>query len=137
MVEYDALGLSHNELRNALRAAHRKWRVWRSAKPVDKGLLEACVQVTKSGTRIVDTTVIRRLRVALKELRVTGRRLRILIGGEIKASEMLTRYKEKGVFTWIPQLKEWLREQPYKFWLGTMQITLKDNSFLIHGVEAG
>jgi len=41
--------------------------------------------------------------------------------GLIKALEMLTQYRERGVFKWVPQLKDWLRDPAYKFWLGTVQ----------------
>ncbi len=132
-----AFGLGHAELRNALREAHRRRRIWRRAKMVHKGLLEACVGFTRSGARIVDATVMKRLRVAFRELRIISRRLRILMDGEIEALRMLTGYKEKGVFRWIPQLETWLRDEAYKFWLGTMQTTLKDNVHLMIGVEAG
>lgn len=118
---YNAFGLGHAELRNALREAHRKWRVWRWANRVHKGLLEICVRFTRDGARIVDATVISRLRVAFRALRITNRRVRILMDGEIKALEMLTQYEERGVFKWVPQLKVWLRDPAYKFWLGTVQ----------------
>lgn len=72
--------------------------------------------------------MIKRLRVAFRELRITNRRVRILMDGEIKALEMLTQYRENGVFRWVPQLKAWLRDQAYKFWLGTTQTTLVDNA---------
>jgi hypothetical protein len=56
--------------------------------------------------------------------------------GEIKALEMLTQYKERGVFKWVPQLKNWLRDPAYKFWLGTVQNMLGDNIYPTVGLKA-
>lgn len=132
---YDSFGLGYAELRNALCEAYRNAKRWRWCKNIHKRFLEACVGFTRNGLRIVDTTVLARLRVALRELGIINRRIRILIDGEIKALEIRTRFKEQKVFGWLPQLKAWLRDQAYKFWLGTMQISLEGNSCLMVRVE--
>jgi len=93
------------------------------------------VGFTRNGFRIVDATVLARLRVAFRELGVINRRIRVLMDGEIKALEMRIKFKEHGVFGWVPQLEAWLRDQAYKFWLGTMQICLEGNACLMVGVE--
>jgi len=38
-----------------------------------------------------------------------------------RAAEMLERGEEKGVFSWAPRLKDWLKDPSYVFWLGTVR----------------
>lgn len=132
---YNSFSLGYAELRNALREAYRNTKRWRWCKNIHKKFLEACVEFTRNGFRIVDATVLARLRVAFRELGIVNRRIRILIDGEIKALEIRTRLEEQKVFSWFPQLKAWLRDQAYKFWLGTMQISSEGNSCLMVRVE--
>jgi len=48
--------------------------------------------------------------------------MRIFKKGFEKAIEMLGKSEEGvGVFTWAPQLKYWLKDPDYIFWLGTMR----------------
>jgi len=120
----NSFGLGYAELRNALRGAYRNRRKWRWSKDIHKRLLEACVGFTRYGYRLVNATVLARLRVAFRELGIVNRRVRVLLDGEVKALELQVRYREQNVFRWVPQLRAWLRDQAYKFWLGTMQTSL-------------
>jgi hypothetical protein len=46
-------------------------------------------------------------------------RSRIITAGKKKAESMLKSYSSQGgVFAWAPQLKEWLRDANYVFYLG-------------------
>jgi hypothetical protein len=47
--------------------------------------------------------------------------MRILKRGFRKAIEILNKSEEGGVFTWAPQLKYWLKDPDYIFWLGTVR----------------
>lgn len=132
---YNSFGLEYAELRNTLRGAYRNRKSWRWCKDIHKRLLEACVDFTRNGFRIVDKTVLARLRVAFRELGIVNRRVRVLVDGEVKALEMRTKFEEQNVFKWVPRLKAWLRDQAYKFWLGTMQISLESNVCLMVGVD--
>ena len=38
-----------------------------------------------------------------------------------KAVAMLDRGEEEGVFVWAPRLRDWLKDQDYIFWLGTVR----------------
>lgn len=116
-------GLGYAELRNALRQAYRNSRKWRRCRDIHRRLLEACVQFAKNGSRIINEMVLARLHVALRELRITNLRTRIIVEGEIKASEMQTQLMKQNVFNWVPQLRKWLKDEGYRFWLGTMQIS--------------
>jgi len=132
---YNRLSLGYDELKNALREAYRNRKRWRWNGRIHKVLLEACVDFTRNGFRIVDATVIARLRIALNELRIIGRRLRILLDGEAKAMEMQIQYRTRGVFKWAPRLETWLKMEGYKFWLGTVQHSLE--SYACPIVEVG
>ena len=48
--------------------------------------------------------------------------MRIFKRGFEKAVKMLEKSEEEGgVFTWAPQLKYWLKDPDYIFWLGTVR----------------
>ena len=47
--------------------------------------------------------------------------MRIFKRGFRKAIEMLNKSEEGGVFAWAPQLKYWLKDPDYIFWLGTVR----------------
>jgi hypothetical protein len=111
--------LTHTELKNALREAYRKRRKRRFS-TLHRSLLKACAAFTKKGFKIINTLVLDRLRIAFRELGIVNRRIRILIDGELRAKELQTRFKQRKLFNWVPQLKIWLTDQKYKFWLGTM-----------------
>lgn len=123
-VMYNSFGLDYAELRNALGEVYRSRKRRRWSRNIHKKLLEACVGFTRYGCRIVNATVLARLRVAFRELGIVNRRVRVLLDGEIKALELQVRFRERNVFRWVPQLEIWLRDQAYKFWLGTMQTSL-------------
>ena len=44
--------------------------------------------------------------------------LRILKAGREEGNRILSSYEEKGVFNWCPELREWLENPDYLFWLG-------------------
>jgi hypothetical protein len=115
--------VGYAELWSARRRAYRNGK-WRFLKDVDKGLLNSAIAYLNRGCRIVSATVITRLRVAMKKLGVVNRAM-ILLDGEIKAMEMSTHYERTGAFKWVRQLKTWLNDTAYKFWLGTMQLSLE------------
>lgn len=128
---HNLFGLGYAELQKVLREAYRRNRRWRWCKNIHKSLLEACVGFTKKGFKITDVAVIARLRVALRDLGIINRRVRVLVEGEIKALEMQIRFKDRKVFNWAPQLKAWLKCQAYKFWLGAMQTSLEGKVCLV------
>ncbi len=131
------LSLGYTQLRNVLRGARRKWRVWRRVACEDRGLLEASVEFTRKGTVITDLKLLERLRVAFKRLGVTNLRVRVLLEGTAEATKMLSRYGESGVFSWVPQLEAWLKDQTYRFWLGTMQLACETPGISTYGLTKG
>lgn len=82
-----------------------------------EGLYRAVLFYTKAKGEIVNS------KLAAMVLSIVGKLtetfgLRILKAGQEKANRILSTYGENGVFEWCPQLKEWLREPDYIFWLG-------------------
>lgn len=119
--------ISYLELRNALRTLTRNRRNRYQSVNIHQKLLEVCVRFAKNSGRIFSVAVIARLRVALRELKIISPRVRIFNSGEIKALEMQVQYRQRGIFKWVPQLEGWLMNQAYRFWLGTLQMCLRDD----------
>jgi hypothetical protein len=128
-VVYGNISLGYDDLKSILlevrrhRSRHFSGNDW-----IHKKLLEACVDFAKHGLKIVDNLVINRLCVAFRALRITRRRLRILLDGEAKALEMQVQYRTRGVFKWAPLLQTWLKTENYRFWLGTIQGSLSNHA---------
>lgn len=114
----------YDELWNARCRAYRNGR-WRFLGNEDKGLLNSAIAYLRRGCKIVNTTVIARLRVVRKKIEAVNK-LRVLLDGEIKAMEMDIQCARNGVFKWVPRLKTWLRDMDYKLWLGTIQLSLEE-----------
>jgi len=123
---------SYDELVKIWNVAKRNERLHRLRRK-GRALLKGVIAFLRGGGRIVSSTLIEALEVIIRELRVTTRR-RILRFGEVKAVEMDTQYAKRGIFKWVPQLKAWLRDQTYMFWLGTLQISIKEYNPMV-GVD--
>jgi hypothetical protein len=54
----------------------------------------------------------------LMELLTETRGTRIMRRGLAKAAALLRDGAEKGLFGWVPRMKEWLKDPDYIFWLG-------------------
>jgi hypothetical protein len=117
-------GIGYPELRKAFQTFTSNCTIRSRRSNIHRKLLEACIRFTKSNGRILSITVIRRLRVAFRELRIVNTRVRILSEGKIKALEMQVQYRRNGVFKWVPRLEDWLTNHAYRYWLGTMQVSL-------------
>lgn len=122
------LGIGYMELRVVLREVYRRRRL-SVGKIIHQRLLEACLDFTAKGLRIVNAKVISRLRFALKELAVK-RRLSIVLEGETRAAEMHTKCLRYGIYRWAPRLRDWLASQTYVFWLGTVQMSSQSGMYL-------
>ena len=93
---------------------------WRRLSRLEKALYMASLWYVKSRGSIVNATLVEKLLTLLKRLKET-KGMRIIKRGSEKAVELFNKYEERGVFTWAPQLKHWLRDPDYIFWLGTMR----------------
>ena len=115
--------LSHEELLTNFKKGLRN-RNWRKLNFLDKALYRASLWYAKHRGSIVNTALVEKLMALVKRLKKTEG-MRIFRRGFKKAVEMLRKCEEQGqeqgVFTWAPQLKHWLKDPDYIFWLGTMR----------------
>jgi len=90
---------------------------WRKLNKTEKAFYRASLIYSKIHGKIVNPSVVEMLSVLVKRLLETPA-VRILKRGLERAKEMLQKYEEKGVFRWVPQLKDWLKNLDYIVWLG-------------------
>jgi len=93
---------------------------WRRLSRLEKALHMTSLWYVKSRRSIVNATLVEKLLALIGKLKET-KGIRIFKRGSEKAVELFNKYEERGVFTWAPQLKRWLRDPDYIFWLGTMR----------------
>jgi hypothetical protein len=72
----------------------------------------------RRGGQIVNESLLVKLSRLMEQLLET-RGMRIVRRGLAKATALLRDGAEKGIFSWAPRLKEWLKDPDYIFWLGT------------------
>ena len=96
-------------------------RNWRKLNFLDKALFRASLWYAKHRGSIVNTALVEKLLGLTERLKET-KGMRIFKRGFKKAVKMLEKSEEEGgVFTWAPQLKYWLKDPDYIFWLGTVR----------------
>ena len=109
--------LSYEELFTNFKKGMRNGN-WKRLRFVDKALYRAAMWYVKHGGSIVNEMLVENLSSLVERLKET-KGMRIFKRGFEKALEMLNKSEEGGVFTWAPQLKYWLKDPDYIFWLGT------------------
>jgi hypothetical protein len=86
---------------------------WRKRNSLDKALYRASLWYAKRRGSIVNASLVEKPLGLVERLKET-KGMRIFERGFKKAVEMLRKCEEQGqeqgVFTWAPQLKEWLRD---------------------------
>ena len=108
--------MRYAELRSHLRKGLRNGN-WRRLSYLERGLYRTVLFYTRVRGKIVNAKLAVMIRGIVAKLTET-RGLRILKAGHEVAKRMFSTCSENGVFEWCPELKEWLREQDYVFWLG-------------------
>jgi len=111
--------ITYDDLAAVLRKGLRNGN-WRKLRFLDKALFRAAIAYAKHGRSIVNGLLVEKLLELAARLNET-KGMRIFKKGFEKAVEMLGKGEEKGVFAWAPQLKRWLRDPDYIFWLGTVR----------------
>ncbi|WP_309493610.1 hypothetical protein [Candidatus Hecatella orcuttiae] len=97
---------------------------WRRLKTTEKALFKAALWYARFKGRILNWKVASQLLSIVEKIKDTlGNR--IVQAGVAAAKEMLTRGEESAVFTWCPQLRVWLTEPRYVFWLGLTRLSTK------------
>ena len=93
---------------------------WKRLDGLEKALYRAALWYAKRVGSIVNGELVEKLLGLVEKIKET-KGMRIFKRGFKKAMEMLEKGEEKGVFTWAPELKNWLREPDYIFWMGTVR----------------
>ena len=95
---------------------------WCRLNPLEKGFFMAAIWYARRKGKVVNSLVVTTLVDIIEKLKETIKD-KIFQVGLAKADEMLLRYKE--VFNWAPELKEWLFNPDYVFWLGVCNFKSK------------
>ena len=111
--------ITYEELLESFRKGLRNGN-WRKQNLLNKALYRASLWYAKHRGSIVNTSLVEKLSALIEKLKET-KSMRIFKRGFKKAAEMLDKGEGEGVFTWVPQLKHWLRDPDYIFWLGTVR----------------
>lgn len=95
---------------------------WRGLSMVEKAFYRASMWFARVHGWIVSARVVGQLVGIVEKLKSTiGKR--ILRSGLVRSKEMCTHYEGRGIFRWLPRLREWLIDPDYVFWLGLTQVS--------------
>lgn len=87
---------------------------------MDKALYRASLWYAKYNDSIVSMSLLEKLSGLIEKLKETVG-MKIFKKGFEKAVELTEKYEKNGVFTWMPQLKNWLKDPEYIFYLGAVR----------------
>jgi len=127
--------IQYEELVSARKAGDRNGKLYklRNSKEgrVKEGLLNASIVFLRRGCRIVSSKVKEALNSIVETLQpactlIPIPRSRILRKGRERAVALLNECREANVFSWAPQISEWLKSEAYSLWLGINQISSPD-----------
>jgi len=108
--------LSYVELSTCWRRGLRNGN-WHRLGLMEKIFYRAAVLYTKIESKITSNRIVAQLKCIAQKLGTTISK-RILEAGMERARVIFTKFEEKAVFEWAPQLKTWLMDARYIFWLG-------------------
>lgn len=95
---------------------------WRRLSPVERALFRAATCYAKPKGKIVNPTVIERLKAIIEKIK-ESRFVRALRIGISVAERMLCQYKE--TFRWCPRMRDWLQDHKYILWLGQTELSTR------------
>ena len=90
---------------------------WRKLNPLEKGLYMAARWYARAKGEILSGRLVAMLGDIIGKL-VETVKVRIIRVGLAKAADMERGYGK--VFCWAPELRKWLKDPDYIFWLGVM-----------------
>lgn len=108
--------LTADQLLQCFRKSLRTGR-WRRLSYREKALFRASMDYLKRGGQILNESLLLKLGLLVEQLLET-RGGKIVKRGLAKAAAILNGV-ENGVSGWLLQLKTWLKDPDYIFWLGT------------------
>jgi len=113
------IGVTYEELLARLKKGQRNGN-GRKLNFLGKVLYRASLWYTRHLGSIVNEKLVEKLLALVKRFKET-KSMKIFRRGFKKAVELLEKGGENGAFTWAYQLRDWLRDSNYIFWLGTVQ----------------
>ena len=94
---------------------------WASITSMEKALYRCALWIAKTRGSIINTALVAQILVIVRRF-FEGIRSRILAVGRKRAGSMLKNYSSQGsVFQWAPQVKQWLQDSVFVFYLGVIQ----------------
>lgn len=112
-------GTIYKDLLSSFRKGLRNGN-WRLLNSLERALYRASLWYAKYNDRIVSMSLLDKLSELVKKLKATAG-TKIFKRGFEKAVELTEKYEKKGVFIWMPQLKNWLKDPDYIFYLGVVR----------------
>ena len=118
LIHADGSGLTYRSLLVAWRKGMRNGNWSRLCVP-ERALMRCALWVARVKGSICNMRLmVQALCVVLRLIQ--NRRGRIVDAGNRRAQAMLERYR--NVFSWVPQLREWLRDPRYIAYLGILEV---------------
>ena len=114
------LGLSYAALR-ACRIRGIRNGNWRLLDVVQRGFYRACLAYTRLRETIVNPKMVSLIGELVEKLTSTAR-IRALKAAVEEVDRVTSIYSRAGVFKWAPQVKAWLQDEVYMFWLGVTRL---------------
>ena len=115
--------LSYDRLLSYLYGGFRNGN-WRRLSVDDKAMYRAGLEFAKVNREVRNPMIVARLLAIVEKIKARVKTMLLKVGLD-KTEEMFSEYAKRGIFSWCPQLKAWLRSQAYIVWLGSLQISLK------------
>lgn len=109
---------THNELLSSFKKSFRNGN-WKKLSSIEKGLYRASLAYARFKGKIVNSDLRAQLSIIIDKI-LSSPGMKILERGYERASILMQRYEEEGVFNWAPQLRKWLKNPDYIGWLGTL-----------------
>lgn len=96
--------------------------MWARLDSGERGLFRCALWLARARGRITNMRlVVQVARVAIRLVETV--QSRIVKAGKAKAAMMFERYSQSGgVFSWAPQLRGWLNDPRYVWYLGVMEV---------------
>jgi hypothetical protein len=116
---------SYVELMDCWRKGLRN-RNWYHLRVMDRVFYRAATLYARMRSAIINNGIIAQLKIIAEKLKATIKR-RIENAGLERRKEIITGFETTGVFKWIPQLRTWLMDAKYVFWLGLNSLFPRNN----------
>ena len=104
---------------NLVQYQHKGFRNgnWRKLSFLERAFFKVSICYAKVRGKIVNSRIVANLRSIIEKLTLTFGKMAFTASLE-KSRELLFNFKERGVFSWAPKLRGWLKDPKYISWLG-------------------